>query len=597
MPLGLSQLLAPLRSAWSGQQSAPKDKQNNLQALNPKSRFVAASERETLEARRFACVCSIVVGSSGRGSGFLIAEDLVMTNYHVVSDKDGKLFAPSLIKCRFNFFTDGQYEDDEHNWIALPQSEKEAFVALSPTAAGDVDFGLDDDDRYLDPVTRKPLFDYAILKLTSPVGKYAGQTPLNPEVRPLGWIMMKENRTDLANRKFTVFQFPERIGTGGGFSQQSLQTSDTKESELIANGLRMKYGASTGRGSSGSPVFDDTTLVGLHNAGKENGGNTNNQFIPIDRILADLAVTSPALHAKLIGSEPPPIEVRRMDAGQQLSSCTQSAIDQRVMAAVSLIDRDKQNNLIQAKLRGNGPATVHVNHVLCRQNDDQVKEFIERIMIGVVQAEAKSAPDFIARYLGGSKETEGAAPPWRSFGLNWPAPNTPPQQAREEIANEFGSWAIAERTLLVYTVSDLAERSPDEERMYMEILGEECAKYILEKKIHTANAWQALQALVVYEHLPVVQVDLGRIAPLWTQMPPRHCGASFALPKVTRNDIEAWRTNINTAWKKSNTPIEIPAGFNPGDKFYMAEVIAMLKGPITNAAIAQIRSETEMNTP
>src|SRR5260221_91885 len=126
MPTGLSQIRTVLGSVSSGLRNALTGGQGKLQAINPNSTVIPSDARETLEARRYACVWSVIVDRSGKGSGFLIADDLVMTKHHVVFDKDAnKFFEPSRIKCRFNFFTDDQYENDEHDWIALPRDEKE----------------------------------------------------------------------------------------------------------------------------------------------------------------------------------------------------------------------------------------------------------------------------------------------------------------------------------------------------------------------------------------------------------------------------------------------------------------------------------------
>ncbi|MET0674619.1 MAG: trypsin-like peptidase domain-containing protein, partial [Bradyrhizobium sp.] len=283
------------------------DRQGGLQSINTRNKLVASDARETLEARRYACACSITLDGSGHGSGFLIADDLVMTNHHVVFDADaGKFFEPSRIKCRFNFFSDGHYENDEHEWIALPQDEKEAYVVHSPTAPGDDLLSLNRSD-YVDSAGA-PLLDYVVLRLTEQVGKQAGQTPLNPEVRPLGWIAMDE--APGIGQKLSVFQFPERVGRSGDFSQQPLQTSDSSVVEIIAGGLRARYDPSTLRGSSGSAVFDGTRLVGLHNAGEQEENKGNNRFVPMDLILKDLAVRSPKLHATLINARPPAIVVR-----------------------------------------------------------------------------------------------------------------------------------------------------------------------------------------------------------------------------------------------------------------------------------------------
>jgi hypothetical protein len=572
-------------------------RRGNLQAIDQSSPITGASWLESREARRFACLCSIIVDRSGRGSGFLIADDLVMTNYHVIFDKEnGEVFDPSRIKCRLNFFEDGQFEDDEHDWIALPGDRREAFVATSRTAPGDEILSVEEKD-YLDSKTGARFLDYAILRLTTPVGKGSGQTSLNFEVRPLGWIATEPAPTARIGQKLSVFQFPERVSARGSFSQESLQTSSSQSVRIVANGLRARYDASTRHGSSGSPVFDGVKLVGIHNAGQETGdGSAENQFVPINCILEDIDANLPKLHAQLLETKPPLISKHPSGRGAELSDRARSAVEERVRAAAILIDRDEQNDLIQVKFRGQG-AAVYVNHVVARENDDEVERFVERIKVGAAQSQGVPSPDFIERYLRGSSAAESAVIPWREAGMTWPKPNTPLQQAREAIFNGLQNNQFSPRTLIVLYASNLAKRSPEEEVAYMQILGEECAKYVLSKSVDKANSWQALQALVVYKYSLDTKINLSPIAPLWTSTPPAHCGVSFPLPKVTRDDIEAWRVNVNAAWRSFNSPIEFPKQFKPDVEFYMAEVVSMLKDPITKAAMALLSGETETDTP
>lgn len=563
---------------------APTDGEGVLQAINPKSEVAAARIRETSEARRYACVCSIIVDRSGRGSGFLIADDLVMTNHHVVFDRsNNKFFEPRRIKVRFNFFSDGQYENDEHDWISLPEEEKEAFVAYSPPAPIEVEGISENESDYLDPVKRVPLLDYAILRLTSPVGKETGRTALDLEVRPLGWIALSQAAR--FGEQLTVFQFPERVGATGAFSQQSLQTSSSTFARPIANGLRAHYDASTSNGSSGSPVFDDVSLVGLHNAGETRANTADNRFIPIEQILLDLAKRSPRLYAQLIKTKPPPIAARMGQATAKLSDRVKRAIDERVRAAETLLDREFQHDLIQAKLRTPN-LVVHVNHVACREKFDEVELFVDRIKVGAAQAETTlAAPKFIERYLCGSNAAENATAPWGAAGMTWPPPKTSTDLVRTGFRNAFTSNRFASRTLVILAASNIANRSQEEEHSYMKILGEECARYVETKKIDSASAWQALQILVIYK-APNTITDLSPIVPLWTEPPPPYCGASFELPKVKRDDIEASLFNINEAWKKSNIQIAWPIELAPEADFYMTEVVAKLKAQITKAAIA-----------
>ena len=127
-------------------------------AANPNlslERMIATSEMKdfsdlvALQGR----ICRVEAGNFG-GTGFLIGEDLVLTNYHViegVKDSDDR-----GVICRFDLFTKGDVEGRvarmSTNWL----------VASSPYAPGDGKLGAA-------PPTPQQL-DFAILRLAEPAG-------------------------------------------------------------------------------------------------------------------------------------------------------------------------------------------------------------------------------------------------------------------------------------------------------------------------------------------------------------------------------------------------------------------------------------------
>jgi hypothetical protein len=268
----------------------------------------------------------------------LIDKDLVITNYHAVAQNkgQGELIEPSRISCRFGYYEVGEYDDGRHGWVLLLGDQASALPASSRTAPGDLNLGIARTD-YLgaDDVE---LYDYyAILRFSQPVGSKPGRSPLG-EMNPLGWIAMKPgNLSPALGQPLSVVEFPERVGAGPrGFPQEPSSIADGKMGEPVATGVRVRHDAATRKGASGSGIFDSkSTLVGLHNAGKELEDKTaDNRFVPIDRILHDIERRNRPLFDEIIGSEPPQLAV------SGLSKRAREAIQIRVRAAKTVLDRE-----------------------------------------------------------------------------------------------------------------------------------------------------------------------------------------------------------------------------------------------------------------
>lgn len=205
-------------------------------------------------------VCRIelqsVTNTSPNGTGFLVAEDLVLTNWHVVEDHVDE---PGRISCRFDCRSVGpnQYK------IGPPIAVKE--ILTHRRCSKDEKAG-----RYTDNSTVHPSYeelDYALLWLEKPVGRGWYQEDSGSKVQRR-WIVFPENKISVTNEdEIYILQHPL-----GGVIRS------THGSAVVVEGLytRQRYLTPTLAGSSGSPCFvwnkgaRSFSLVALHNYGDPN---------------------------------------------------------------------------------------------------------------------------------------------------------------------------------------------------------------------------------------------------------------------------------------------------------------------------------------
>jgi V8-like Glu-specific endopeptidase len=211
-------------------------------------------------------VCQVEAAVSG--TGFLVAPDLILTNYHVVEQEIKSDRATNVI-CRFDFTRD---LTGEFRGTAMGLASTEWCVAYSPYAPADVSGG--------GRLPNANELDYALLRLA---GAPQVLPPMPGQVGRGHVFVSASAAVPAEGRDIKVIQHPERmpqcIGVG-------------KAIGLADGGLRFRYTAETREGSSGSPVFDaEFSLVALHHAGQPGSKLTPgdfNQGIPISKIVLDL---------------------------------------------------------------------------------------------------------------------------------------------------------------------------------------------------------------------------------------------------------------------------------------------------------------------
>ncbi|MBN9519758.1 trypsin-like peptidase domain-containing protein [bacterium] len=192
------------------------------------------------------------------GTGFLVANDLVMTNHHNVSSKEEA--ARTTVTFNYQLGVDGK-----------PCPTTEQTLAEGSLLCANQDL------------------DYAILRL-----------PVPADVPALALGRIAPPNGD----PVTIIQHP-----GGHLKQISLRNNAVQ----FSDSRRILYTTSTERGASGAPLLAHTTfeVVGLHHGGGEladpTSGNPSyrNEAIAMAAILGDLKSRCAAIYERLTGVAKP----------------------------------------------------------------------------------------------------------------------------------------------------------------------------------------------------------------------------------------------------------------------------------------------------
>lgn len=209
--------------------------------------------------------------NSAVGTGWLVADDLLLTNWHVVRRVLAGEKQPGDVVCRFDYATSSAGTNKGVE-CGLAATWCEAFSEASNVETG----------KGPEEATNEQL-DYALLRLAQPMGAMNGA---NAAGGARGFVKTKRGTaTPAANDVVFVLQHPQgdplkmAIGVARGAN---------------ANTTRVLHDANTESGSSGSPCFNaKLELVALHHAGDllydgVIGAPTQNQAVPLEPILARL---------------------------------------------------------------------------------------------------------------------------------------------------------------------------------------------------------------------------------------------------------------------------------------------------------------------
>jgi Trypsin-like peptidase domain len=263
---------ALLRIASRQKVAAAPDDPRVERLIRDTSSFLDIGKWLDLAGKLQVCVCRIeIVTQSGKmtfGTGFLIADDWLLTNYHVMEpviateDHDADYAGPRAsaadVLCRFDYKVLASGVTSAGSAIKLAHEWR---VTVSPNTEGELDF--------------------AVVRLAQPVGSQpVGNNP-NAPGDPRGWIPLPIRfAPDFApHGPLFIIQHPK--------AEPLKLALDTDAIEGVsADRTRLRYTTNTEPGSSGSPCFDqDWRLIALHHAGDPDFTPTYNEGIPIDAIV------------------------------------------------------------------------------------------------------------------------------------------------------------------------------------------------------------------------------------------------------------------------------------------------------------------------
>lgn len=219
------------------------------------------------------------------GTGFLVADGVVMTNYHVIEpliqqqatgDSAVESSAATAVRLRFDYKATGDgatvyqgnvYRLAPYDWL----------IDASPYDQLDLVSNL--------PVSPRPAdhLDYALLRLDGTPGAEPIDGATVPGAPSRGSIALPGDNDGLVvGQPLFILQHPNAAPLKLAFATESVLS-------LNQNRTRVRYATNTLGGSSGSPCFDaDWNLVALHHSGdprwQEGDRGDYNQGIPMAAI-------------------------------------------------------------------------------------------------------------------------------------------------------------------------------------------------------------------------------------------------------------------------------------------------------------------------
>ena len=228
------------------------------------------------------CRIAVPVGlGTEYGTGFLVADDVVLTNYHVI-EKVAKLqVPPEYVSLLFDYkvLSDGA-GNQTVNTGAEFKLDDDWLIDSSPYSAV---------DKEALPKSGTPSgeeLDYALLRVAGSPGAMPVGEKAEPGAPARGFITLSAKAPILAaDMPMLIMQHPR--------SQPLKLAYDTNSIRAVNdNRTRVTYNTNTDWGSSGSPCFDkDWNLVALHHSGvpsihpNSNDDDGVNEGIPIDAIV------------------------------------------------------------------------------------------------------------------------------------------------------------------------------------------------------------------------------------------------------------------------------------------------------------------------
>jgi len=266
-------LLPPTAEVWGAHEEGPRPLATPglEKILNEAAGFADVGVFRRWLAEAEVRTARIDIGGRACGTGFLVADQLLLTNWHVVSETvtgavalfDHSVLNPSLGRA-VPFAADWQVAHSDHD-----TSRTELGASGPPLGT----------------------WDFALVRLTEPVGAQA----IGPD--PAATTVDKRGHYQLDGTDYTYVE-DEPLLVVGHPDGRPIQLSYAAPSGArpTKHGNRVRYQTNTESGLSGSPVFNrEFRVVALHHAGgptraraRAVPGGGFNQGIPIVGVVAEL---------------------------------------------------------------------------------------------------------------------------------------------------------------------------------------------------------------------------------------------------------------------------------------------------------------------
>ena len=231
-------------------------------------------------ARLAGEICTIMIDGEERGTGFLVRPNVLATACHVIEpllERDGaELRAQDGSVDRLEFVFDNVIAEvggvKKRRPVKRFAPDPDWLLSISEYHPSERRNGLPDDLAQL-----KGMFDFALIRLATIVGIGLEGLPIDKVVK-LG----------AQETQITILHHPGR---------KALKYGRGKAEKAEGEGFRVWHAVNTEKGSSGAPCLnDDLSVVGMHQAGRENGpGGTGsgaaanrNRTVPIHWSLPEI---------------------------------------------------------------------------------------------------------------------------------------------------------------------------------------------------------------------------------------------------------------------------------------------------------------------
>ncbi len=208
-------------------------------------------------AQREARVLRIEVHGIGEGTGWLVAENIVLTAFHVIEKAIDNL---TKVATRFDYkFVPELGGKLLSKGREIKLAKEHPLLASSRHAVTDIELseqGPSDAN----------LLDFALLRLAEPVGKQGIGSGGQGEER--GWFRLPTEVHDFNTAEgLFVLGHPQLKGDEEA-GPLKLTLALPSQAEMITSMNRVRYSVNTEGGNSGSPVMDQRLMpVALHHAG------------------------------------------------------------------------------------------------------------------------------------------------------------------------------------------------------------------------------------------------------------------------------------------------------------------------------------------